>query len=102
MLTKVLHLYQAERSRTILYLVDEFTDFDGRPVFVLADVETEFDDDTGRERYKDHACYFARLVAPETFFAYEEVTLGSNVDFESYFKRMCEMKGACLYVSTKA
>jgi hypothetical protein len=98
----VLHLYQAERSKLILYLVDEFTDFDGRPVFVIADVITEFDEDTGREKYKNHMCYFARMVAPETFYAYEKVKLGSNVDFEVYFQRMCEMKGACLYVSTKA
>lgn len=65
-------------------------------------MRTAFDNETGREYYKDHACYFARLVAPETFFAYERVTLGSNVDFESYFLRMCEMKGASLYVSAKA
>ena len=98
----MLHLYKAERRSIILYLIDEFTELDGRPVFVIADVKTTLDDDTGRERYKDHACYFARLVAPETFFAYERVTLGSNVDFGSYFERMCEMKGACLYVSAKA
>lgn len=71
-------------------------------MFVIADVVTEFDDDTGREKYKGHTCYFAHLVAPETFFAYERVTLGSNTDFESYFGHMCEMKGACLYVSAKA
>ena len=75
---------------------------DASATFVIADVETEYNEDLGRDVYKDHKCYFARAIAPNTFFCYERITLGANVNFQDFFGRICEMKGATLYVSAKA
>ena len=75
---------------------------DGTATFVIADVEVQYDDDSGRFVYKDHKCYFARAIAPNTFFCYERITLGANVNFQDFFGKICEMKGATLYVSAKA
>ena len=87
---------------TAVYLIDEFTDYNGVPVFVVADVKTVYNPDIDKEQYKEHRCYLARSVAYQTYYAYERIELGANVNFERFFDSLCELKGANLYVSAKA
>ena len=87
---------------TAVYLIDEFTDYNGVPVFVVADVKTVYNPDIDKEQYKEHRCYLARNVAYQTYYAYERIELGANVNFARFFDSLCEMKGANLYVSAKA
>lgn len=85
-----------------IYFVDEFMSGQGEPIFVVADVTTEINPDTDREFYTGHTCYFAKQIAPRTYYAYEKISLGSNVKFQDLFENLCILKGARVYVSAKA
>ena len=85
-----------------IYLIDEFVEPSGVPTMVLADVKFQYDPENDRDIYHSHKGYFARLIAPNTFYAYEGILLDVGIGFDRFLKHTCPLKGARLYVSTNA
>lgn len=86
-----------------IYLIDEFVEPSGIPTMVLADVKFQYDPENDRDIYLSHKGYFARLIAPNTFYAYESIRLDAGIiSFDRFLENTCPLKGARLYVSTNA
>lgn len=76
---------------TDAYLIDEFVK-DGTDIcFVICLV--------AKDGQKD--AYFCRMIAPNTFYAYERILLTPNVEMDDFLKMSKKLKGVRVYASEK-